>query len=403
MSTLQHSPPEVTSRQRTNGTRDVITRGRDHVTQRVINWNAKFERLGLQRRSCPFNRPKRKSFIMSKNAVRSDDTIAAEYPYSWSPDSTLSIQEFVTKYKPSMVQNDGTKPWIWVRRAQGDKSPSVDKKAAAIVEAAAHLQQVTERIEEIKNDPSIPVRGSKKSGTQSKKEVREQAHAEAAEKLKDIAKKYGFVCGKWLIFAPSDKVDVIWSKIASSLASGPLSSTSAFCAKVATSPENADAGHQHLICVYMPDVYDKEDVTAGMKVLLRQHGVNLSGVKSDLYTTIGLDSKHPSGIPSTVWKNVSLLKDSEIKELKEAYFAELSASKAATSSTVDPSKESKPAGGKTKHLVKKRVANDDPFASDDESESRGGKSVNVGGKRKVPESEGEGSSNKSAVKKKKKL
>ena len=25
-----------------------------------------------------------------------------------------------------------------------------------------------------------------------------------------------------------------------------------------------------------------------MKVLLRQHGVNLSGVKSDLYTTIGM-------------------------------------------------------------------------------------------------------------------
>lgn len=79
----------------------------------------------------------------------------------------------------------------------------------------------------------------------------------------------------------------------------------------------------------------------------------------------------------------------------------MSASKAATSSTVDPFKESKPAGGKTKHLVKKRVAIDDPFASDDESESKGGKSANVGGKRKVPESEGEGS--KSAVKKKKKL
>ena len=46
-----------------------------------------------------------------------------------------------------------------------------------------------------------------------------------------------------------------------SLASGPLSSTSAFCAKVATSPENAAPGYQHVICVYIPDVYDKEDVT----------------------------------------------------------------------------------------------------------------------------------------------
>ena len=47
-----------------------------------------------------------------------------------------------------------------------------------------------------------------------------------------------------------------------SLASGPLSSTSAYCAKVATSPENAPPGYQHVICVYIPDVYDKEDVTA---------------------------------------------------------------------------------------------------------------------------------------------
>ena len=62
-----------------------------------------------------------------------------------------------------------------------------------------------------------------------------------------------------------------------------------------------------------------------MKVLLRNHGVNLSGVKSDLYTLIGqffisdyiprvhyllppgIDSKHPSGIPSTVRVPLSFL------------------------------------------------------------------------------------------------
>jgi hypothetical protein len=54
-----------------------------------------------------------------------------------------------------------------------------------------------------------------------------------------------------------------------------------------------------------------------MKVLLRNHGATLSGVKADLYTMIGvlylldfsdrstpsllgIDSKHSSGIPSTV-------------------------------------------------------------------------------------------------------
>ena len=43
--------------------------------------------------------------------------------------------------------------------------------------------------------------------------------------------------------------------------SGPLSSTSARLAKVATSPEQELPNYQHLICVYIPDVYDKASVT----------------------------------------------------------------------------------------------------------------------------------------------
>ena len=46
-----------------------------------------------------------------------------------------------------------------------------------------------------------------------------------------------------------------------SLVSGPLSSTSTFLAKVATSPQNDTPNYSHLICVYMPDVYDQGSVT----------------------------------------------------------------------------------------------------------------------------------------------
>ena len=82
-----------------------------------------------------------------------------------------------------------------------------------------------------------------------------------------------------LIFAPSDRVDAIWASVASgsmlsywdlinpncvisdSLVSGPLEATVAVSAKVATSPEYETQGYQHVICVYIPDVYDKENVT----------------------------------------------------------------------------------------------------------------------------------------------
>ena len=124
-----------------------------------------------------------------------------------------------------------------------------------------------------------------------------------------------------LLFVPADKVDMVWSSIAcsscfldicsnltvkpASLVSGPLCSTSAHIAKVSTSSVQETANLRHLICVYIPDVYDKASVTEVplffalyigivwvifqqvMRVLLRNHGANLSGVKSDLYTTIG--------------------------------------------------------------------------------------------------------------------
>ena len=48
---------------------------------------------------------------------------------------------------------------------------------------------------------------------------------------------------------------------AASLVSGPLCSTSAHLAKVATSPGQETTNYQHLICIYIPDVYDKASVT----------------------------------------------------------------------------------------------------------------------------------------------
>lgn len=81
-----------------------------------------------------------------------------------------------------------------------------------------------------------------------------------------------------LIFAPPEKVDAIWAALASkfeacknawhayhcaeSLISGPLASSSARVAKVSTSPSTEVPHYQHVICLYIPNVYDKEDVTA---------------------------------------------------------------------------------------------------------------------------------------------
>ena len=46
-----------------------------------------------------------------------------------------------------------------------------------------------------------------------------------------------------------------------SLVSGPLAQTSAFLSKVSTTPKSPGQSYQHVICVYLPDVFDKDEVT----------------------------------------------------------------------------------------------------------------------------------------------
>ena len=46
-----------------------------------------------------------------------------------------------------------------------------------------------------------------------------------------------------------------------SLVSGPLAQTSAFLSKVSTTPKPSGQHYQHVICVYLPNVFDKGEVT----------------------------------------------------------------------------------------------------------------------------------------------
>lgn len=39
-----------------------------------------------------------------------------------------------------------------------------------------------------------------------------------------------------------------------------------------------------------------------LEVLLSEHGIEPSAVKSDLYTLAGIDSNHPSKLRSTIWR-----------------------------------------------------------------------------------------------------
>jgi len=85
---------------------------------------------------------------------------------------------------------------------------------------------------------------------------------------------------------------------------------------------------------------------------VREHSTP-SAAKPDLYTGIGLDSKHKAGIRSTVWQPKELIDEKELKEMRDAFFASLKAGTGA---------------GSSKALIKPKADDkkDDPFGSDSE-------------------------------------
>ncbi|CAE6473109.1 unnamed protein product [Rhizoctonia solani] len=287
-----------------------------------------------------------------------------EYKYSWKPSSELSVDEFLKKYKPTMVVDDGKKPWIWVRRLEHeplDSANSTDSKdngsKGSVIESAHKiLEDYTEKIASIQKDESIPVRANKKKGLRSKKEVREEVTTEATEKFKQLSQENKLTCGKLLFFVQTEHVDGAFSRMAHDLVTGALSNTPAFCLKVATTPVDVSPNHRYLICLYLPDLYDKAAVTEVLRTVCQSTGIRPNSAKTDLYTIIGLDSKHPSGIKSTIWNPTDLVPDAELKALTDAYWDEVS-KKVDTGKSESTSKAA--GGGKEKATKRPRKESDD--------------------------------------------
>ncbi|KAG8910425.1 hypothetical protein FRC00_008199 [Tulasnella sp. 408] len=355
--------------------------------------------------------------------VKEEAEAPQDYKYSWSADAKpeLSADEFIAKslsqwhpaqnkkFKPSIITDDGSKPWIWVR-GPGYKSPYKEEDAnAAILEGVmkrvslppatpiASLVLNNPHLPEphVQHDASIPVRGNKKTGAKSKKEVREEAQAEARGALRTTAQKHHFTIGKWLCYGNNDNIDGLWAKIARSVASGPLSTSPAKLAKVSTA-KKGEGGDSHVLCLYLPDIFDETAARDVLKILIREHGILPSGAKPDLYTHIGLDSKHKSGIRSTVWQPKELLSETEIKArftylaLRDAHdVAKATSSSASKGKAPEPKAENEedgkdipkdkaatndegPPPAKVKAKAKPRKDDDDdegpsnPFASDED-------------------------------------
>ncbi|CAK9785483.1 hypothetical protein CC85DRAFT_329208 [Cutaneotrichosporon oleaginosum] len=236
--------------------------------------------------------------------------------YYWTPSSGVSIDDFLKKYTPSIL-DQGDAPWIWIGTSDARVDPEAETGAQteAVAKGAVVLDETYKRLIEIGKDPNIPVRGKK--GGLNKKQAREEAQQKAADALKDISLETGYTHGKWMSFSRPENVDAIWARVAKSVAYGPLHDLGVTTAKVATRDPEAGTMGTHVVIIYVDNVYDKDMMTKVLVSLLEDHGIEASACKSDLYTALRIDSKHSSGVRSSIWRPTELVMN--VKVLKDKY------------------------------------------------------------------------------------
>ncbi|GLE01811.1 hypothetical protein PINS_up010649 [Pythium insidiosum] len=113
-----------------------------------------------------------------------------------------------------------------------------------------------------------------------------------AKDLDELARKHKVVSGKWMIFRNSETVDDAWTKIARAVLNNHLGDA----AKVSPVSSKPQQSNSHVICVYVPDFTNTDDVLR-VRDALRALGIDDKIMfKPDAYTHCGIYSKNPWGI-----------------------------------------------------------------------------------------------------------
>ncbi|GAA5990788.1 hypothetical protein JCM5350_004645 [Sporobolomyces pararoseus] len=234
------------------------------------------------------------------------------------PSTHSEIDQFLKEWKPS-AQKDAPSGWIWCHLAQATASddkgevekPAEDREerqADFEEEGAKLVEKLVQRCREIKE--TAPTRAKK--GEKSQKALRDEEFANFGTQIKELAQKYNVLSGKWLFFPSPEFVDQTWSKIVKALADadGVLAQTGVVkTAKVAPIAQNGEA---QLICVYVNDSWNKRAVGRAFNCLVNDLQLVSSAYKCDAFTILGIDSKHETGIKSSLWTKHEFMKKEEI-------------------------------------------------------------------------------------------
>ncbi|KAF1320451.1 hypothetical protein FI667_g12316, partial [Globisporangium splendens] len=185
-----------------------------------------------------------------------------------SPMDDVSLDEFLAAYPPSRVSQSRVQ-WIYVASAHPQHVRSQQQSAQR---RDPHGLQCAWRdlCERIDLQPSA-------------------AHIHA------FAQRFHVLSGKWMVFCRRQEVDDMWRRVAEAVVSGALG----ISAKV--SPAAPDAQRTHLICVYVNDYTNREDVFRVRETLRRMGVTKRLSFKADAYTHLRIYHGNEWGIHESIF------------------------------------------------------------------------------------------------------
>jgi hypothetical protein len=209
----------------------------------------------------------------------------------WDGSDDVSLDEWLHMVRPSCYSGNRDVPyatlpycaWIYVENVNS-KSLGFgmdEEKDFNLVRYMAPLNEISRII---------------RSGSRVPSSAKERCIAE----IMRMAKEDNRTVGKWLIYVQKEDADSIWDRIARATAHGKLGCGSKI------SPVGYIQQPTTVICVYVKDSTDKQEVQRVLKVLRDDMGIteSLRSFKPDIFTYLDLYSTNPWRLKPTLygWK-----------------------------------------------------------------------------------------------------
>jgi hypothetical protein len=183
--------------------------------------------------------------------------------------SARSLDEFLARFPPSSTPATRV-AWIAV------DNPRRDPERLELAADAAGLQSAWMQLVE---------------------RVATTAMLISPQHLDRLAREYGMVTGKWMVFCDRSQVDGVWASIAHATFAGALGD--AISAKVSPAKETTGNPYldRHVVCVYVEDYTDQGSVERLQRELRQLEVPGTLSFKPDSYTHCGIYANNPWGIP----------------------------------------------------------------------------------------------------------